>query len=77
MDKFGERLKKVRKNKGVQAYVLEDLCGIGRNAIYKYEEGARIPKLDTAVKIAKEMNVSLDYLTGLSEESNPLFYSKK
>ena len=77
MDKFGERLKKVRKNKGVQAYVLEDLCGIGRNAIYEYEEGTRIPRLDNAVEIAKTLDVSLDYLTGLSEESNPLFYSKK
>lgn len=77
MDKFGERLKMARKKKGVQAYVLEDLCGIGRNAIYEYEEGARIPRLDKAVEIAKRLDASLDYLTGLSEESNPLFYSKK
>lgn len=69
MDKFGERLKMVRKKKGINAYVLEDLCGIGRNAIYKYEAGTRIPTLETARKISECLGVSLDYLAGLSEKA--------
>lgn len=69
MDKFGERLKMARKKKGINAYVLEDLCGIGRNAIYEYEAGTRIPTLETARKISEYLGVSLDYLAGLSEKA--------
>lgn len=40
--------------------------GIGKDAMHTYLKGKRIPNADSLVRIAKGLNVSIDYLCGLS-----------
>jgi hypothetical protein len=40
---------------GWKPYVLEDLAGVGRNAIYSFVEGKRSYFLDTWLKIERAM----------------------
>lgn len=56
------RLYTARKSKHLTQQQLSDLCGISRQAIYEYEKGFYAPKLDSAGKLAKVLEVSLDYL---------------
>lgn len=56
------RLYTARKSKHLTQQELADLCGVSRQAIYEYEKGFYAPKLDSAGKLSKVLEVSLDYL---------------
>lgn len=61
---FAERLKKARTDAGLNQSDLAQQLGVGQNAISNYERGST-PKLETAVRIAEILHVSLDWLLGL------------
>lgn len=65
--KFPERLKMLRERRKVSRYVVSELCGMNRSAIRRYERGEREPGLKELVRIADYFDVSLDYLTGLTD----------
>ena len=65
MNKFAERFKELRLEKGLAQKELAKLLGVARSAVCYWETGQRIPGFDYAVKIAQFFNVSLDYLAGL------------
>lgn len=46
---------------------LAKMSGLTEVTISQYLKGERIPKLTDAVRIASVLNVSLDYLSGISE----------
>lgn len=59
---FRQRLKKLRKEKGLSQDALAKLCDLNRVAISQYENGSRFPKLPTLLILAELFNTSLDYL---------------
>ena len=59
---FAERLNKIRKEKGISAQQMAQHLGICLRSYRNYESGDREPSLDTLVRIADVLNVSLDYL---------------
>lgn len=61
---FAERLKVARIKAGLNQSDLAQQLGVGQNAISNYERGST-PKLETAVRIAEILHVSLDWLLGL------------
>ena len=62
------RIKEIRlKRKMTQAEMAEKI-GIWQTAYSHYETGARDITLETAIKIADILGVSLDYLAGRSDE---------
>lgn len=65
---FQERLKTLRERRGISRKTLSELCGLSKNTVARYERGERIPKLSDAVLIADFFEVSLDYLTGRSDQ---------
>lgn len=67
MNKFPERLRRLRERKQVKRCVLSELCGLNRNAIKRYELGEAEPTLTTITSIADYFEVSVDYLLGLSD----------
>ena len=71
----GERIKKLRKEKGMTQQELGELLGVQKSAIAKYENG-RVPNLkkETITKLADIFQVSPNYLLGIEEPSTP-FYS--
>ena len=73
MNKFRERLKKLREKEGTQPCVLAELCGISKNSILRYERDGVIPEIVSVVKIADHFNVSVDYLLGRTDVKAKLF----
>lgn len=65
---FGERLLQARKDKKVSQDELAKKLGVHGPIIGRYERGEVKPSIDVATKIADALGVSLDYLTGLSDQ---------
>lgn len=64
------RIKEVRKKKGLSLQQVADAVGLGNNTISRYETGKREPKLETWNKLAEYFNVPTSYLMGLSDDVN-------
>jgi len=69
----GDRLKKVREERGYTQEKLAEFLNIGQLQIWRYENGETEPKADTLAKIASFLNVSADYLLGLSDTPGGFF----
>ena len=65
---FGQRLKKVRKERGITQKTLADIVGTTRETISKYELDEREPPLSKAVSLSRALNINLLYLAGLTNE---------
>lgn len=62
------RIKEVRKKKGLSLQQVADAVGLGNNTISRYETGKREPKLETWNKLAEYFKVPTSYLMGLSDD---------
>ena len=67
MNKFPERLKKLREEKGLSQSELAKAIDCSQVAISRWERGLQIPNIDTAIIFAKYFGVSTDYLLGLED----------
>ena len=65
---FGERLRAIRKEKGLSQDEFAKLLGTSKQVLSRYEIGQRIPKITQVQEYAKKLNVSADYLLGDSAE---------
>lgn len=59
---FADNLKKTRKDKHLSQESLAEIIGVSRQAISKWEQGDTYPEIEKLLLLAKELNVSLDYL---------------
>ncbi|MFC0469673.1 helix-turn-helix domain-containing protein [Halalkalibacter kiskunsagensis] len=58
MNKFGEKLRKLRKEKGLSIRKLSELSGVAHSYLSQVETGKRgTPKVETLEKIATGLNV--------------------
>lgn len=64
---FGERLRQLRKEKGLTQADLAKLLGVSQQAIGNYESGVRQPDSGTMVKLADFFDTSVDYLLGRTD----------
>lgn len=60
----GARIRYMRTIRGLTMAELGELVGVSEFSVHQYERCRRSPKFDTAVKIAKALGCSLDYLAG-------------
>ena len=60
----GQRLKALRKEKDLSQQALGDALGITKVSICGYENGTRIPSLETFVMLADFFGVTTDYFLG-------------
>ena len=67
INKFSERLKKLREDKNINQIVLGKHLGFGATAISSYENGRNEPSVDTLIRIAKYFVVTVDYLLGVED----------
>ena len=65
--KFAERLKEIRKHQCLTQNQFCEKIGVTQATLSSYENGAKIPNINTIITIAKACNVSLDWLLGHSE----------
>lgn len=69
---FNQRAKNLREDLDLtQEYIAQKL-GVSRATVNRYENGKYDLKLSYAIELAKIYNVSLDYLTGLTDEPRAL-----
>ncbi|MBP3886933.1 MAG: helix-turn-helix transcriptional regulator [Cellulosilyticum sp.] len=64
---IGQRLKKVLDEKGMMQKELAEKIGVSEMVISRYVHGGRIVSVSILIEICKSLNVSADYLLGLSE----------
>lgn len=67
---FNERLRKARNAFGISQKDLAKRLFISQQAYAKYETGASTPNPETLAAIAKEINISVDYLLGRTSTPN-------
>ena len=56
------RIKELRKKKGLNQKELGEIIGTAANSISQYESGMREPSIELLNKLADFFNVSIDYL---------------
>ncbi|MCT4544594.1 MAG: helix-turn-helix domain-containing protein [Vallitalea sp.] len=61
---FGERLKKLREERGIYQRDLATYIGVTPTTISYYESNTKKPKMDKLNKIADFFGVTIDYLLG-------------
>lgn len=67
MATFSDRLKELRKEKGLTQKDLAKVLYVNQSAISKYELGTNSPENKFLVQLADYFNVSTDYLLGKSD----------
>jgi transcriptional regulator with XRE-family HTH domain len=68
---FARRLKQERELKGLTQVQMAEKLGINPGTLSGYERDYREPDFSISMKIAKILNVDLDYLVGLTDRKNP------
>lgn len=68
MSEFSARLRRLREEQRPirSMAAVSELCGLERGAVRRYERGERAPTMDALIALADYYGVSLDYLTGRS-----------
>lgn len=73
---FGDRIRKLRIEKGLTQKELASLLNIAPGSIQRFEYGTVRPSLDSLVALADIFEVSLDYLIGRKDISYMPIISK-
>ena len=64
--KYNERIREIREDNALTQQQIADLLHVGQRTYSDYESGkTRIP-VDSLLTLAKFYNVSMDYITGIS-----------
>lgn len=66
-----DRLARIRELRQISQADLADMVGLGTQQIYRYENGKTKPDGDVVAKIAQILEVSTDYLLGLTDSPVP------
>jgi transcriptional regulator with XRE-family HTH domain len=65
------RLLELRKKKGLKQREMAEFMGISLRAWQYYESGEKKPDVDGLTRLADFFDVSMDYLSGRSDDPNP------
>lgn len=72
MTNFPERLSELCKSKNVMKKTVAEMLGVTYRTVNNYENGQREPTIEQLRKLADFFEVSMDYLTGRSNDPTPL-----
>lgn len=64
MAKFSERLRELRKERGLKQREMAEICGLKLRGYQQYEYNESYPEVPGLVALADFFGVSLDYLHG-------------
>ncbi|MGG3737226.1 helix-turn-helix domain-containing protein [Aeribacillus pallidus] len=68
---IGERLRELRKKRGLTLQEAADRIGVARSTYSGYESNYRQPPLEILYNIAEVLQTSADYLLGLTDNPYP------
>ena len=69
MSDFATRLRELRKNNNISQKKLSSYLNFGYTAIANYESGRNEPSLDSLIKIAEVLDVTIDDLLGMKRKT--------
>lgn len=69
--KFKDRLKELRTERKMSQKSLAEKLSYGSTAIANYESGRNEPSIRDLITISHTLNVSIDYLLGITDIQNP------
>ena len=69
--KFGERLRELRKSRGIAAEKIANEIGASRRVYVNWEAGRNEPNIAQQIWLADYFGVSLDYLVGRIDNPRP------
>ena len=64
---FAERLQKIRKRNGFSQFETAKALGISQPTVSSYEKGQTLPNMEKLLLLCNQLDVSADYLLGLSD----------
>ena len=67
MPKFSERLKELRKERGLKQREMAEICGLKMRGYQQYEYDETYPTVPGLIFLADYFNVSTDYLLGRTD----------
>lgn len=68
MAKFEERLKELRKTNKITQEQLAKALNVYQSRITRWEQGINEPSIEILKQLAKELNTSIDYLVGYTDQ---------
>jgi transcriptional regulator with XRE-family HTH domain len=71
LNTFGKRLKEIRIERGLRQEDIGAIVHVGKSTVSQWENNVHVPDIETIAKIASHLNVSIDYLLGRTDISNP------
>jgi transcriptional regulator with XRE-family HTH domain len=73
---IGERIKDRRIKLNIAQKALAAQVGVSASAINQFEKGEKVPSTSTLIKLAEALDVSSDYLLGVSD-NDKIFIDRK
>jgi len=74
-ERFSANLKRARKEAGLKPSELGRLAELHRTEVYALEQGLRVPRLETLLKLACSLQVPAEaLLEGMAWKPNPVGY---
>ena len=67
MQILNDRMKRARKARRITQEQLAEMANITRGMVARYETTDHLPAIDTLIRIADALDVSVDYLLGRAE----------
>ena len=64
---FGQRLREIRRRRDLEQAVLAEIARVPTSSISHFERGKHKPSLDTLIRLADGLDVSIDYLVGRAD----------
>lgn len=66
-----ERIRQLRKEKGLTQLQIQMKIGIDQSDYSKIERGLRYPTIEQLISMAKIFDTSIDFIVGLTNEKMP------
>ena len=76
LKKYTERLRELREDRDLSQREIAELLNCTQTAYGKWENGKRDIKIDDLIKLATYYHVSMDYITGLTNDPEPRWSTK-
>ncbi len=70
---YYKRLKDIREDRDIGQKEIASVLETTQSAVSDFEAGKNMMRMDKYIKLAKYYNLSLDYLTGITDTPKPLW----
>lgn len=67
---FGERLRDLRKKRGITQVMLAEMTGIPQNHVSSMERGTKVPNLLTLIRLAHALDCKVSALVSVFDKEN-------